>query len=73
MEKFIEDLKDILEIEDRDINPTDKFRDYEEWDSLSVLAVLAMINDEYDITIPRKEFDTIVTVNDLYNLIQDKI
>lgn len=70
MEKFIEDLKEVLEIEDREINPTDNFKEYEEWDSLSVLAVLAMINDEYDITIPRKDFDQVNTVEELFDLIQ---
>lgn len=69
MEKFINDLKEILEIEDRDINPADRFRDYEEWDSLAVLSVLAMINDEFDITIKRSELDELHTVQQLYDFI----
>ena len=33
-EKFIELIKDVLEIEDREINMNDNFREYEEWLSL---------------------------------------
>ena len=73
MEKFIENLKEALEIEDHEVEPEDKFREYEEWDSLAVLAVLAMINEEYDITIPRDEFDNVQTIAELYELIQGKL
>ena len=64
-EKFIELFKETLEIEDHDVKMEDKFRDYEEWDSLAVLAILAMINEEYDIVIPRNEFEKLITVTDL--------
>ena len=37
--KFIDLLKDILEIEDRDLNLTDEFRQYPEWDSLGYLEL----------------------------------
>ena len=73
MENFIENLKETLEIEDHEITSADKFRDYEEWDSLAVLSVLAMINEEYDITIPRDEFDNVQTIAELYELIQGKL
>lgn len=69
MEKFIELLKETLEIEDRDVLPQDAFREYEEWDSLAVLSLVAMINEEYDITIPRNEFDKLSTIDDLYKKI----
>ena len=40
-EKFIELIKDVLEIEDREINMNDNFREYEEWSSLAYLSVIA--------------------------------
>lgn len=70
-EKFIELMKETIEIEN-DVNLNDKFREYEEWDSLAVLSVLAMINDEYDIIIPRTEFENALTVQDLWDIIQNK-
>jgi len=70
MEKFINLLRETLEIEEMDIVEDVKFRDLEEWDSLAVLSVLAMINEEYDITIPRSKFEKINTVGELYILTQ---
>ena len=73
MKKFIELVQEILEIEDQEVKPEAKFRDFEEWDSLAVLSVLAMINEEYDVIIPRSEFDKVYTLEELYNLAQTKI
>ncbi len=33
-DKLLTGLKDALEIEDRDLNLNDNFREYKEWDSL---------------------------------------
>lgn len=71
MEKFIEMFNDVLEIEDIDINSETVFKDLEEWDSLAVLSVLAMINEEYDITIPRDKFKKVNTIGELFSLTQE--
>lgn len=71
MEKFIELFKETLEIEEMDVDKDIIFRDLEEWDSLAVLSVLAMVNEGYDITIPRNKFEKVKTVGELYNLIQE--
>ena len=65
-ENFIALLYDALELEEIEINLDDVFREYNEWDSLSMLTVLATINEEYDIIIPRKIFDKMVTVEDIF-------
>ena len=72
MENFINKFIEVLEIEDHEVNPEDKYRDYEEWDSLAFLSLQALINDEYDITIPRSEFDNVQTIEELYLLITSK-
>ena len=58
-EKFIELIKETIEIEE-DIKFIDKFREYEEWDSLAVLSMLAMINEEFDIDVWYEESMTII-------------
>lgn len=60
MEELIAKLADILEIEDLDI--TKKFADYDEWDSLAGLSVLALLDSDYNTTMSGKEvaaFDSI--------------
>ena len=65
-DKFIELLKEAFENEDLEIKMIDKFRDYDEWDSLTLLTVIAMIDEEYDIVIEGDAFDKLQTVEDLY-------
>jgi acyl carrier protein len=67
MDKFLERLSEIFE---RDhIKPDDEFRDYEEWDSMAYLSIIAMIDDNYDIVIPGEEFTKLNKVIDIYNYI----
>lgn len=70
--KFIELFKEVLEIEDKDINLSDAFREYGEWDSLVYLSVIAMLDDEYDIVIETDEFKKIVTVGELMNEVKKR-
>ena len=69
MENFIQKFEEVLELPNGTINPNDNFRDYEEWDSLALLSLMAMLEDEYNTTIPRDSFQKINTVQDLYNYI----
>ncbi|MDY0281823.1 MAG: acyl carrier protein [Salinivirgaceae bacterium] len=66
MEKqFIENFKETLEIEGRELNLTDKFRDYSEWDSLAYLSVVAMLDEEYGVIVETADFKKLITINDL--------
>jgi len=69
MEQFLEQLVEVLERED--IDPEDEFRDYEEWDSLAFLSIIAMIDDNYDMVIPGEEFAKLNKVIDIYNYINN--
>ena len=69
-QKFIELLKEALDIEDRELNMSDEFRDYEEWDSLAYLSVIAMYDEEYDKQIEEAEFNKLRTVEDLFTASQ---
>ena len=68
MEQFTTLFAEALERE-ASVGPKDKFREYEEWDSLAVLSIIALIKQNYDITIPRKEFDQLQTIKELYDYI----
>jgi acyl carrier protein len=72
MQDFINNLEITLEKKKGTITGKDVFRNYPEWDSLMVFAVLSMISDEYDISISRAEFDELVTVEDLYNFVMSR-
>ncbi len=63
--KFLDLFKEVLEIEDKEINLNDEFREYEEWDSLAYLSVIAMLDDEFEIVIETEDFKKIRTVGEL--------
>jgi acyl carrier protein len=65
-QKFIDLFKETLEIEDREIAMSDIFRDYDEWDSLGLLSVIAMIDEEYDLIIESVTFQELLSVSDIY-------
>lgn len=69
-QKFIENFKDAVEIEDRELALTDKFREYPEWSSLAFLSVIAMIDDEYDVIIEGKDFKALETLQDIVDTIE---
>jgi acyl carrier protein len=71
-EKFIELFKTTLENNGAEIDLKTKFRDIENWDSLSFLSVLAMIDEEYDVIIEGNDFRKLITIEDLINEIKKK-
>jgi acyl carrier protein len=70
--KFLEMISDVLEIEDRTIEITDAFRDYDEWDSLARLSLIAEIDDVYNIVIKDEVFKNLITLADVYNEINKR-
>ncbi len=67
---FLELIKEVLEIEDKELQVEDEVRNYEEWDSLSRLSLIASIDDTYDVVIEDEVFKNLITLQDLYEEIQ---
>jgi len=72
--EFIDELKDALEIEDKDqeITLETNLKDLEEYDSLSVLSIIAMIDKNFGKQIPSSDFIKVTTVSSLMELIGKK-
>ena len=70
-EDFINELIDALEIEDEDqeITLETYLKDLGEYDSLSVLSIIAMIDKNFGKQIPSLDFIKITTVKSLMELI----
>ena len=69
MENFLENMNEVLDRNDVDLD--DEFRNYEDWDSLAYMSIVAMIDDNYDIVIPGEEFQKLIKIRDIYNYIQN--
>ena len=71
-EQFLQKFKEVLEVTDRNLSLTDKFRSYEEWDSLAFLSLIAMIDEEYDVIIDGKDFKQLETVEDIIQAVKER-
>ena len=68
---FINGLKDALEIEDENqkITLETNLKELEDYDSLSVLSIIAMIDKNFGKQIPSSDFVKVTTVRTLMKLI----
>lgn len=70
-QKFLEVIKEALDIEGREIELSDNFRDYDEWDSLARLSLIAALDDNFGIQIEDDEFSDMNALSDIYAKIKD--
>lgn len=74
IENFLADFIQQLELGDHviDISTSTIFQELDDWDSLTALMVLDMIDDKYEVSLTGDELKECITINDLYNLILQK-
>lgn len=49
-----------------------EFKSLDEWSSLTMLSIIAMIDDEYGVTIKGDEIRKSETIKDLFDLVKSK-
>lgn len=62
MEELVNKLADLLDVESVDLSL--KFKDYEEWDSFTRLATIAMLDKDYHIQMTYQELEAFATIED---------
>lgn len=71
-EKLIEAFKEALELEDQEVSLEDSINDFDNWDSLSRLSLIAHLDEYYDIQVSDAELNDIETLKDLLVIIKTK-
>ncbi len=66
---FLNELKETLEIDDVGLNEETNLKELEEYDSLSVLSIIAMIDENFGKRISGQNFQSITTIGSLMELI----
>lgn len=66
-EQFLNEMQDVLQRDDA-VNENDNLSDYEEWDSLSKMAIMAFFDKRLGKKISLKELSELETVSDLLKL-----
>lgn len=73
IKEFIQNFAEQFEDTDASVfTPETVFHDLDEWSSLIGLSLIAMIDDEYDVTIKGDELRAAKTVEDVFNLVNSK-
>ena len=62
--QFLDELANILD--DDTVEETANLRDYESWDSLSVLSIVALADSKFGFTLTFPDVKTLTTVADLW-------
>jgi len=70
MNAFLIKLAEILEVDKVELNNV--LLDFDEWDSLTSLSIIATIDADFNVNISAEELLSASTVGDLLNLIQVK-
>ncbi len=73
LKEFIENFANQFDDTDSsEIKAETVFKDLDEWSSLIALSVIAMVDEEYDITIKGDDIRNSNTVEDLFNAVKAK-
>lgn len=72
--KFIENFAALFDETDvSSFNAKTKYRDIEEWSSLTLLSVIAMIKIEYEVKVKGEDIQSSQTIEDLYNIVKSRM
>lgn len=70
---FIKNLADQFDdVELQEFSPETKFKEFDEWSSLTALSIIAMVDDEYGITLKGDDIRSATTVQELFDIAQAK-
>jgi len=73
IEQFIADFAATFEDTDpSEFTATTVFKDLDEWDSLTTLAIIGMVNKKYGVKITGSEVRDAHTIEDVYNIVASK-
>ena len=73
LKDFIENFADQFDETDAsEFTPETEFKQLDEWSSLTALSIIAMVDDEYDVTLKGEDIRTSNTIEDLFKLVESK-
>lgn len=72
IEEFLEIIKPELLHSGDQITADTRFRDLDDWDSLTGMSILVLLEDSYGKRIPDSIFKSCITFEDIFNYINEK-
>ncbi|QYR10294.1 acyl carrier protein [Prevotella sp. Rep29] len=73
IKEFIENFADQFDETDiSELKPETEFKELDEWSSLIALSVIAMVDEEYDVTIKGDDIRNSKTIENLFNIVSER-
>ena len=73
IKEFIETFADQFDDTDASVfTPETNFRELDEWSSLMALSIIAMVDEEYDVTLKGDDMRSANTIQDLFDTVKSK-
>lgn len=73
IKEFIQNFADQFDDTDASVfTPETVFHELDEYSSLIALSLIAMVDEEYDVTLKGDDMRSAVTIQDLFNIVQTK-
>jgi acyl carrier protein len=70
---FIKNLAEQFdEVELEELAPDTKFKEFDEFSSLTILSIIAMADDEYGVRLKADDVRNAETIQDLFNVVKDR-
>lgn len=74
IQEFINHFEDVFDETDvSTLKPETNFRELDEWSSMTALATMAMVSDEYDVELTADEMRNNSTFIDLFNVVKSHL
>jgi acyl carrier protein len=70
MENFKKDIAELLEVDS--VLETDELKNFDAWDSLTILSIIAYADEKYKITVSANELNSLRTIHELEALFSKK-
>lgn len=73
LEEFIENFaKEFDDTPAEEFTPLTEFKSLDDWNSLTALSIISMVDDQYDKTITGADLRNSKTIEDLFNIVVSK-
>lgn len=72
IEDFVEKFAFAIEVEVSTLTPDTRFKTLPSWDSLNTLAVIAMADADYGVTVTGRDIESATTVADMWTVVSSK-
>lgn len=74
LKQFIANFAEQFEDTDAsEFTPETEFKALDEWCSLIALSIIAMVDEEYDVTLKGDDIRKSKTIQDIFNIVNEKV